>query len=40
MGSVTLSMCTRPCTRPEECRTAEGYRCQIVLFGFGYCAPP
>jgi len=40
MGSVTLSMCTKPCTKPEECRTTEGYTCRIILFGFGYCAPP
>ncbi len=40
MGSATLSMCTKPCTRADECRTAEGYTCRILLFGFGYCAPP
>ena len=40
MTSATLSMCTKPCTKPEECRTAEGYTCRIIFFGFGYCAPP
>jgi hypothetical protein len=31
--------CTTSCTSDAECRSAEGYRCQM-LFGFGYCAPP
>jgi hypothetical protein len=38
-GSVTVSMCVRFCESDAECRVAEGYHCQIVLPGFGYCVP-
>lgn len=37
--SATLSMCTAPCKANEDCRTGDGYHCQIVFPGFGYCAP-
>jgi hypothetical protein len=37
-SSVTLTMCTPPCKTNEECRVAEGYHCQVVLPGFGYCS--
>ncbi len=39
MSSVTLSMCTPPCKRDEECRVSEGYHCQLVLANFGVCVP-
>ncbi|MCA9628979.1 MAG: hypothetical protein KC766_14970 [Myxococcales bacterium] len=39
MGSVTLSMCTPPCSGDEECRASEGYHCQIVFGNFGVCVP-
>lgn len=39
-SSVTLQMCRAPCQSNEECRAAEGYRCQIVIPGFGVCVPP
>ena len=39
MTTVTLSMCTPPCMRDEECRVSEGYHCQIVLGSFGVCVP-
>lgn len=38
-GSITLTMCTAPCKKDSDCRTADGYHCQILAFGFGYCAP-
>jgi len=37
-GSVTLTMCVKSCKKKEDCRTAEGYTCRIILFGLGYCA--
>ena len=36
-GSVTLTMCTPPCSQDSECRQAEGYRCQIILPPYGFC---
>lgn len=38
-SSISGMFCTTSCTSDAECRSAEGYRCQM-LFGFGYCAPP
>lgn len=38
MSSVQLSICTAPCSSDAECRTAEGYKCVMVLPGFGYCS--
>lgn len=40
MISTKLSMCTPPCSVDEDCRSAEGYKCQIVFGNFGVCAPP
>ncbi len=39
-GSVTLSICASGCATNAECREAEGYQCQLILPGFGFCAPP
>ncbi len=39
-GSVKLSMCSPPCSTNDECRSAEGYKCQILFGKFGVCAPP
>jgi hypothetical protein len=36
-GSVTLTMCTPPCSQDSECRQAEGYRCQVILPPYGFC---
>jgi len=36
--TVTLTMCTPPCKTNEECRVADGYHCQVILPGFGYCS--
>lgn len=38
-GSATISMCVEFCATDPECRVDEGYHCQIVLPGFGYCVP-
>jgi hypothetical protein len=35
--TATLTMCTRGCTKPEECRVAEGYSCKVIFFGIGFC---
>ncbi len=37
--TVTISMCTAPCKTNADCRTADGYHCQVVIPGFGFCAP-
>jgi hypothetical protein len=39
-GSIMVSMCVAFCATDQECRVAEGYHCNIVLPGFGYCVPP
>ena len=38
-SSISGMFCTTSCTSDAECRSSEGYRCQM-LFGFGYCSPP
>lgn len=41
MTSTSYAFCTTTCTQPEECRVAEGYRCQIMFPGLpGVCMPP
>jgi len=37
--TLTLTMCTAPCKTNADCRTADGYRCQLLIPGFGYCSP-
>lgn len=37
--TMTLTMCTAPCKTNADCRTADGYHCQLLLPGYGYCAP-
>lgn len=37
--SIQLSMCTAPCKTNSDCRTVDGYHCQLVFPGFGYCSP-
>lgn len=37
--STTLSICTPPCATNDECRVADGYHCQLLLPGIGFCAP-
>jgi len=39
-GSATLTMCAASCKKDDDCRKAEGYKCLILLFGFGVCVPP
>jgi hypothetical protein len=36
-SSMTLTMCTRGCTRPDECRVSESYSCKIIFLGLGFC---
>ena len=36
-GSVTLTMCSPPCSSNAECREAEGYTCLQIIPGFGVC---
>lgn len=38
-SSWKMHYCAKSCQQDSECRVAEGYKCQIVLFGFGICAP-
>ncbi|HJL13999.1 MAG TPA: hypothetical protein RMH99_00010 [Sandaracinaceae bacterium LLY-WYZ-13_1] len=38
-GGSRLQLCTPSCEGPADCRSDEGYGCQM-LFGFGFCAPP
>ncbi len=36
-GSVSLTMCAPPCSKNEDCRVAEGYKCLQLLPGIGVC---
>lgn len=38
-SSWKMHYCAKSCQQDSECRVAEGYKCQILLFGFGICAP-
>ncbi len=38
--TITLTMCTAPCKTDSDCRTADGYHCNILIPGLGgYCGP-
>lgn len=37
--TMTLTMCTAPCKTNADCRTADGYHCQVLFAGFGFCSP-
>jgi hypothetical protein len=37
--TATLVMCTAPCASDADCRQADGYHCQQILPGIGYCSP-
>lgn len=37
-SSMSGQFCTPPCESDADCRSDEGYRCQLLL-GFGVCAP-
>lgn len=39
-GSVTMTFCAASCKKDADCRVAEGYKCLVLLFGFGICTPP
>jgi hypothetical protein len=38
-SSLSGQFCSPPCESDADCRSDEGYGCQLIL-GFGVCAPP
>lgn len=37
--SYKMQYCVKSCQKDTECRVDDGYKCQIVIMGYGYCVP-